>query len=148
MRFYLDTCSLNRPWDDQSQGRVHLEAEAVLFFVSEARPGRMDLVTSGYLLEEIQNIAEPQRRADVAALTEAAVSHVSVSASISQRSKTFAAHNIRGYDALHIAAAEAAGCHYFFTTDDRLLKRARPAGHHLKLQILNPADWPPQTESP
>ena len=92
MRCYLDTCSLNRPWDDQSQVRVHLEAEAVLYFVSEARPGRMDLVTSGYLLEEIQNIAEPQRRADVAALTEAAVSHVSVSASISQRSKTFAAH--------------------------------------------------------
>lgn len=30
MRVYLDICCLKRPFDDQSQPRIHLEAEAVL----------------------------------------------------------------------------------------------------------------------
>lgn len=30
MRIYLDVCCLNRPFDDQTQDRIHLEAEAVL----------------------------------------------------------------------------------------------------------------------
>lgn len=30
-RIYLDNCALNRPWDDQSQIRIHREAESVLF---------------------------------------------------------------------------------------------------------------------
>ncbi len=30
MKLYLDVCCLNRPFDDQPQDRVHLEAEAVL----------------------------------------------------------------------------------------------------------------------
>jgi len=28
-RLYLDVCCLNRPFDDQSQDRIRLEAEAV-----------------------------------------------------------------------------------------------------------------------
>jgi hypothetical protein len=30
MRVYLDNCCFNRPFDDQSQARVRLEAEAKL----------------------------------------------------------------------------------------------------------------------
>src|SRR5438067_844857 len=30
MRIYLDICCLKRPFDDQTQARVHLETEAVL----------------------------------------------------------------------------------------------------------------------
>ena len=30
MRIYMDVCCLGRPFDDLTQGRVYLEAEAVL----------------------------------------------------------------------------------------------------------------------
>lgn len=30
MKIYLDVCCLNRPFDDQAQQRVHLEAEALV----------------------------------------------------------------------------------------------------------------------
>jgi hypothetical protein len=30
MKIYLDNCCLNRPFDDLSQDRVYLEAEAIL----------------------------------------------------------------------------------------------------------------------
>ncbi len=31
---YLDTCCLNRPFDDQTQAHIHLEAEAVLLIMA------------------------------------------------------------------------------------------------------------------
>ena len=34
MKVYLDVCCLNRPYDDQTQDRVHLECEAVLLILS------------------------------------------------------------------------------------------------------------------
>ena len=35
MRIYLDNCSFNRPFDDQSQLKIKLEAEAKLYIQSE-----------------------------------------------------------------------------------------------------------------
>ncbi len=34
MKVYLDTCSIQRPLDDQTQIRIRLEAEAVLGIIS------------------------------------------------------------------------------------------------------------------
>jgi hypothetical protein len=36
MRVYLDMCCLKRPFDDQSQPRIHLESEAVLALLGAA----------------------------------------------------------------------------------------------------------------
>jgi hypothetical protein len=35
VRIYLDACCLNRPFDDQTQARIRLEAEAVLMILME-----------------------------------------------------------------------------------------------------------------
>ena len=43
MRVYLDNCSFNRPFDDQSQLRIRLEAEAKLYVQQELREGRLEL---------------------------------------------------------------------------------------------------------
>ncbi|HPZ08922.1 MAG TPA: hypothetical protein PL110_12455 [Candidatus Eremiobacteraeota bacterium] len=33
MKIYLDTCCLNRPFDDQTQDRNRLEAEAIMIIL-------------------------------------------------------------------------------------------------------------------
>ena len=33
VRIYIDTCCLNRPFDDQTQDRIHLETEAILIIL-------------------------------------------------------------------------------------------------------------------
>lgn len=81
-------------------------------------------------------------------MTDPAAIHIPVSSAIAQRSKTFAACNIQNYDALHVAVAQAAHCDYFFTTDQKLLKRGQRAGNLQKPKFLNPADWPPETDTP
>jgi len=46
MRVYLDNCCFNRPFDDKSQIRVKLEAEAKLYIQEEIRLGKLELIWS------------------------------------------------------------------------------------------------------
>lgn len=145
MRLFLDTCSLNRPWDDQTQVRIHLEAECVLHIVDRARSGAEELVTSDYLLEEIASSPDPMRREDVVNLLTHARFHVARRLSIEERAKALAAWNLVAHDALHLTAAEAAGCDYLLTTDDKFIRRAARAGDVIRVKVLNPCDYPPSS---
>ncbi len=55
MRVYLDNCSFNRPFDDQSQLRIRLEAEAKLYVQQKVREGRLELAWS-YILEALGEV--------------------------------------------------------------------------------------------
>ena len=56
MRIYLDTCSIQRPLDTQTQTRIRLEAEAIIGVLAECEAGRLELVSSEALdLEMSQN---------------------------------------------------------------------------------------------
>ena len=46
MKIYLDNCCFNRPFDDQSQLRILLEAEAKLRIQENIRSGTFELVWS------------------------------------------------------------------------------------------------------
>lgn len=142
MRIFLDNCSLNRPWDDQGQIRVHREAESVLFLIEEALDGRIELVSSDYLVQEITRISDTQRRERVMGLLDAASLHVSASTALVSRAIEFAPFSIVSYDALHLAAAEFARCSWVVTTDDKLLKRCSRASNFTSVRAINPADWP------
>jgi hypothetical protein len=50
MRIDFDMCSLQRPLDDKSQLRVHLEAEALLGIIEFCESGQAELVSSDALL--------------------------------------------------------------------------------------------------
>ena len=62
MPIYLDTCCLNRPYDDQSQPRIQLEAAAVLAILQRVASGEIQLANSSVLLFEIHRIVDPTRR--------------------------------------------------------------------------------------
>lgn len=46
VKIYLDNCCYNRPYDDQSQLRIHQEAEAKLYVQDKIAKGELELVTS------------------------------------------------------------------------------------------------------
>ncbi len=52
MKIYLDTCCLNRPFDDQSQERIRLETEAVMIIL--ARLSRKEWIWLGSQALEIE----------------------------------------------------------------------------------------------
>jgi predicted nucleic acid-binding protein len=66
--------------------------------------------------------------------------HVPVIESVASRASEIESLAITGFDALHIAAAESAGCEYLVTTDDRLLKKSQRHQSLLMVTLLNPID--------
>ena len=143
MRLYLDACSLNRPFDDQSQVRVRLESEAVLAILERMEHGGWTLLSSAALEFELLQIPDPQRRARTLRLLSVARERMSISPHEAARAaKLRQTHGLRALDALHLACAESLRADAFLTTDDRLIRAARrtdaPA---LNLTVANPLTW-------
>lgn len=138
---YLDVCCLNRPFDDQSQNRVRLEAEAVLSILEMATAGKLKLASSDIIDDELSQMPDDERREKVELLLDASSKHVSLTAGIERRATQFHKWNITPLDALHLASAEAAHVDYFLTTDDYLLRRAHRHADELKVKVENPVKW-------
>ena len=68
MKIYLDVSCLNRPFDDQRQTRVRLEAEAITEIMAGADLGRDTMVSSEIAKAEFEAMNDPERRRRVQAL--------------------------------------------------------------------------------
>ena len=124
MRIYLDNCCFNRPFDDQQQARIRLEAEAKLFIQENIRVGGMELVWS-YILDYENSVNPfPERRRAIATWKEHAAFDIEETQAILDGAKSLEKNGLKAKDALHIACAVAAGCTRFLTTDDEILKRS------------------------
>jgi hypothetical protein len=64
-RIYLDLSCLNRPFDDQSQVRIRLEAEAIVLILERLDVGVWRQVSSEIAVIEIDAIADEERRVNV-----------------------------------------------------------------------------------
>jgi len=138
---YLDLCCLNRPFDDQHQPRVRLEAEAVLGLLQLARLGTLTLISSEILVLECNRAPDADRRRKVEALLSVATSKVVAGAVERNRGRDLQALGFGAFDALHIACAESARADVLLTTDDRLRSRTARLQDRLAIQVENPAKW-------
>lgn len=145
---YLDLCCVNRPFDDQRQPRVRLEAEAVLGLLQLARLGELTWVGSSVLDLESSRNPDADRRRRVEALLSVATSRVTAGPSERQRGRDVQNLGFRPFDALHIACAESAGAEVLLTTDDRLRNLAVRVQANLALRVENPAKWYPEVIAP
>jgi predicted nucleic acid-binding protein len=139
MRAYLDLCCLKRPFDDQSQPRIHLESEAVLALLG-AVADKIELLRSPAL--ELENDRNPvaQRAAKVRLWLEALPTTEISDASLAARIAELMALGFKNFDALHLASAEALGADVLCTCDDRFLVVAGRESSRLKVRVLNPID--------
>ncbi len=138
---YLGACCLNRPFDDQTQDRVHLESEAVLLLVARAETGALTWVGSQTLVYEIAQTPDPTRRERVLALAGSAHESVQPGHTEAERTAELVTRGFTELDALHIACAESAAVDVFLTTDDRLLARSRRPDITLRVRVRNPLEW-------
>ncbi len=139
MLVYLDTCSIQRPFDDQSQLRIALESEVVLRLIQNIEQGNIELVVSESLLFETEQNPHPRRRRFARAILDLADRFTEIGPEIEARARHYNDMGIRPLDALHLASAVEAQADVFCTTDDQLLRRARRLQTH-DTAILNPID--------
>ena len=128
MRIYLDMCCFNRPYDDQTQSRIHLETEAKLLLQQKVRNKECELVWSSVLDFECNNNPFAERRHAILQWRLLCGPVVMASESIIAEAKTLEAHGIATFDALHVACAVAGQAHVVVTTDDKLIKKMRKIG--------------------
>ena len=125
MKLYLDSCSLQRPLDDQQQARVRLETEAILALLDQIENKEIVLLNSEVLLYEINRIPNLQRRHHALEILALSYVKIELDTFIEQRANELQQYGIKPLDALHLATAEQANADYFCTCDDRFLKRAQ-----------------------
>lgn len=141
LKIYLDVCCLQRPFDDQRQARVHLEAEAVKLILAQVEAGELIWIGSEVIEHEIAQNPDRERALKAMLLAAYAEIRVSVGADESARAGELELLGFTSFDALHLACAESAGTAIFLTTDDKLVKRAARLADDIRVQVANPLEW-------
>ena len=140
MKLYLDTCCYSRPFDDQSQERIHIESEAVLIIIERTRQKVDAIVGSDVLNLEMDQIYEAEKKQNVRDLYSIAESSVKYSRQIYKRAQSIEQQTaLRAFDCLHIACAEKAKADILLTTDDKLEKASLKLD--LSIKVMNPLKY-------
>lgn len=140
-RIYMDVCCWNRPFDNQTQTRIHLEAEAVLAIVTEAEQGRCQLLHSDVVDLEIDDTPDAELRQRLRLMIPRRHRYVRCDSAVASRAAELERLGFAGIDALHVASAEAGGADVLLTTDDRLLRIAARHAGLLHVRVANPLTW-------
>ena len=138
IKIYLDTCCYNRPYDDQQQTRIHLEALAKLHIQQSLANSDFDFVWSFIL--EFENSKNPYslRRETIHKFSYRCVQYIDESNAdeITKMAESIISNGVKAKDALHVACAIYSSCDYFLTTDDRLLKYKTE-----RIKIMSPVQF-------
>jgi predicted nucleic acid-binding protein len=119
---YLDNCCYNRPFDDQSQTRINLETIAKLSIQKLIIDNTIEMVWSDVLAMENHDNPHHERKLAITDFSDYMAYYVEVDDTVVAKSSKILATGIKKVDALHLACAVVAGCDYFITCDDRILK--------------------------
>ncbi len=125
MKIYLDCCCLQRPFDDKSQPRIAVEAEAVLIILALCESDQLKLISSEALLFEINRIPDQIRKSDALTILNIAKENVKLTPKLETLAKRLMESGLKTLDALHLASASISKADYFCTCDDQFLKKAR-----------------------
>ena len=139
MRVYLDVCCLNRPFDDQSQDKVRLEAEAVIGILRRCENRELEFVGSDIIKLEITKTQDHVKRQKVLLLYEGITEEIRYNTQIKARAAQLRENGAKLLDSLHLAFAEYADVDVFLTTDTRLLKFA--VRSDIRLRTDNPVNY-------
>ena len=141
MKIYLDACCLNRPFDDQRQPRVRLEAEAISLILQKLHRHEWEWVGSEVLVYELGQTVDMERRERLLLLAGQSRYVVEITEEILKRAEKLEASGFDSYDAIHLASAEQAKVDVFLTTDDGVQKTANRDKAVFSFVVANPVRW-------
>ena len=142
-KVYLDNCSFTRPYDNQDQTRIHMETLAKMDVQKMITSGDVLLAASDYLINENSMKKDEDIRSHIYDfIVKNVVIFVSDKDSrLDPFIKEVMDSGVKDVDSAHVAAAIVAGCDYFITTDDRILKYRTD-----KIKIVTPIQFLTENE--
>ena len=139
MRVYLDNCSISRQFDELNSNALRLECEAVLSIFDLCEESDWLYFSSDVLLDEILETPDLDKQEKLLMIYNGASEHIEFTEEIYKRAKEFEHHNIKSYDALHLASAEAANADILLTTDRKFINAAKRVDS--SVPVKNPVIW-------
>ena len=140
-KIYLDTCCLNRLFNDQTQTKIREETEAVKVILARFFTKQWHWVISTVLVNEISKTPNETLRFQMQSLLNLAHQNVTVEATETTRGTQLESIGFKWLDALHIACAESGKVDILLTTDERMLRRAKRLSLKLHVRVENPCVW-------
>lgn len=139
MKIYMDVCCLNRPFDDQSQDRIYLEAEAVLTILTHCQKGEWTLTSSDMIDYELSRLTNSVKLQKIRGIYSIAGERITVTQEVKGLSRIFQQNGVKLLDSLHLALCEANSRDILLTTDNNFIR----AIGRLKIntRIANPVTW-------
>ena len=135
---YLDNCCYNRPYDEQRQMRIILEAQAKLFIQQLIVERKLELAVS--YVSRYENSFNPEVERKEAINNFLRNAAIYIGSEWEDQAKTMAQEimkmGIQYNDALHLACSMLAECDLFITTDDDIIKH-----YNGKIQVCNPVKF-------
>jgi len=135
-RLYLDNCSFNRPYDDQSLLKNYIEAEAKTYIQREILQKNIELAWSYLMDYEISFNPFSDRKKQILKWKNIAITDVPESEKVIALANDIMKKKIKPKDSLHLACAIEAKCNYFITTDGKILNKSIE-----NITIFNPVDY-------
>ena len=140
LKLYLDNCCYNRPFDDLTQEKNNLEAQAIKIIINKYCNNEFKIYTSDVLVFEMRNIKDRIKRAKVLEVyNKLNLTNIQFSNKIIKRAQELRKYNIKSMDSLHIAYAESSNIDYFITTDRLLINASSRV--NLKVKVINPINF-------
>ena len=123
IKIYLDHCSYNRPFDNQSQMKVRLETEAKLYIQAGIREGRYSLCWS--FMSDYENSENPseEKKKAIGFWMSKADDYCETSPDILEYAKGYLKIGLKHKDAIHLACAVKSKCDYLITADKRFYNK-------------------------
>ena len=137
MKVYLDLCVYNRPFDDQTNERIFIEARAFYIVIKWLEEGKIISINSDALEYENSLTSNPDRRRRVKSYLSLATEFVKLSEFSIRRANEIIHLGFRDMDALHIAMAEEGKAHYFGTCDDGIIAIAEKNHERLEVRVCS-----------
>ncbi len=138
MRIYLDISCLNRPFDDQTQLRIRLESETIIFILKNFNLPQWEWISSEILQLELEYIPVVEMKEHLLLLASRAHYVVRLQQKEAKRAQQLKRMGFNAFDALHIACAESGNVDIFLTCDKKLLEQTTQVSDKLNLSIVNP----------
>ncbi len=89
MNIYFDNCCIQRPFDDKSQIRIRIEAEAVISIIELIEENKIELVTSAIVEMESNKTPDQERVKFGSKILSLSAKRINLSDKIIKRAKEF-----------------------------------------------------------
>ena len=124
MKVYLDNCVFNRPFDNQTDIIVRVEATAKLAIQQMIRVGQLELLWSNVLDYENNDNPFEERRFQISEWKILAIQNIVMNNTIIEMAGAYMKIGLRQKDATHLACAVYGGSDYFITVDKKILNKS------------------------